>query len=86
MNTLSVGNKVTIKYSKQLFDNGNDSLVNKTGVITQLLKIGKNVVGVYVDVRVMRRIKNYYIPVCSVEGPCEISKTRTLSILKSTIL
>lgn len=86
MNSLMVGDKITIRYSKQLDKSGNNILTNKTGIITKLMKIGKNIVGVYADVKVMRRMRNYYVPVCSIEDPDEIDKTRTLSILKSTIL
>lgn len=85
-NPLMVGDKITIRYSKQLDKNGNSFLVNKIGIITKLMRIGKNIIGVYADVNVMRRMRNYYVPICSIEGPDEIDKTRTLSILKSTIL
>lgn len=86
MNSLMIGDKITIRYSKQLDKNGNNILTNKTGIVTKLMKIGKNIIGVYADVKVMRRTRNYYVPVCSIEGPDGIDKTRTLSILKSTIL
>lgn len=86
MSTLMIGDKITIRYSKQLVDNGNNLLTNRTGIVTKLLRIGGGIVGAYVDVKVMRRMRNYYIPVCSIEGPEEIDRTRTLSILKSTIL
>lgn len=86
MCALMVGDKITIKYSKRLSNSGNDSLINKTGIVTKLLRVGKNIIGVYVDVKIMRRTKNYFIPACSIEGPEEIEEIRTLSILKSTIL
>lgn len=86
MSSLAIGDKITIRQSKQLSKSGGDMLVNKTGVVTRLLKIGKNLIGVYADIKVMRRIKNYYIPACSIKGPGEVNKIRTLSILKSTIL
>ncbi len=86
MNSLMIGDKITIRYSKQLDKSGNNILTNKTGIVTKLIKIGKNIIGVYADVKVMRRMRNYYVPVSSIEGPGDIDKTRTLSILKSTIL
>lgn len=68
MNSLMIGDKITIRYSKQLDKSGNNILTNKTGIVTKLMKIGKNIIGVYADVKVMRRIRNYYVPVCSIEG------------------
>lgn len=66
MNSLMIGDKITIRYSKQLDKSGNNILTNKTGIVTKLMKIGKNIIGVYADVKVMRRIRNYYVPVCSI--------------------
>ncbi len=86
MNKLKVGDQITIRYSKKLEQNGNSLLTNRTGTITRILFTGGNLTGVYVDVKVMRRIRNFYIPISSVEGPDIINKMRTLSILKSTIL
>ena len=83
---LKVGDQITIRYSKKLEQNGNSLLTNRTGTITRILFTGGNLIGVYVDVKVMRRIRNFYIPISSVEGPDIINKMRTLSILKSTIL
>ena len=86
MNELKVGDQITIRYSKKLEQNGNSLLTNRTGTITRILFTGGNLTGVYVDVKVMRRIRNFYIPISSVEGPDIINKMRTLSILKSTQL
>lgn len=86
MNELKVGDQITIRYSKKLEQNGNSLLTNRTGTITRILFTGGNLTGVYADVNVMRRIRNFYIPISSVEGPDIINKMRTLSILKSTIL
>lgn len=86
MNMLKIGDEITIRYSKKLAQNGNNMLTNKTGIVTRVLVTGGNMVGAYVDVKVMRRIRNYYIPISSIEGPEEINKIRTLSILKSTVL
>lgn len=86
MNELKVGDKVTIRYSKKLEQNGNSLLTNRTGIVTRILFTAGNLTGAYVDVKVMRRIRNYYIPISSIEGPDLINKMRTLSILKSTIL
>lgn len=86
MNELKVGDKVTIRYSKKLEQNGNSLLTNRTGIVTRILFTGGNLTGAYVDVKVMRRVRNYYIPISSIEGPDIINKMRTLSILKSTIL
>ncbi len=86
MNELNVGDEVTIRYSKKLEQNGNGLLANRTGKVTRVLFTGGNLTGAYVDVKVMRRIRNYYIPISSIEGPDKINQMRTLSILKSTIL
>lgn len=86
MNELKVGDEITIRYSKKLEQHGNSLLTNRTGIVTRILFSGGNLIGAYVDVKVMRRVRNYYIPICSIEGPEVINKMRTLSILKSTIL
>lgn len=86
MNELKVGDRVTIRYSKKLEQNGNSLLTNRTGIVTRILLTGGNLTGAYVDVKVMRRVRNYYIPISSIEGPDLINKMRTLSILKSTVL
>ena len=86
MNELKVGDRVTIRYSKKLEQNGNSLLTNRTGIVTRILFTGRNLTGAYVDVKVMRRVRNYYIPISSIEGPDLINKMRTLSILKSTVL
>lgn len=83
---LRIGDKITIRSSKNLMRNGLSNLVNKTGVITRILNSQGKLLGVYADVKVMRRMRNYYIPVESIEGPDSINRVRTLSILKSTIL
>ncbi len=82
-NSLIVGDKIYIRNSKLL---KNESLVNKQGVVTRLLTIRGEIVGAYIDVKIMRKVKNFYIPVNSIEGVDKINKTRTLGILKSTIL
>lgn len=86
MNELKVGDRVTIRYSKKLEQNGNSLLTNRTGIVTRILFTGGNLTGAYVDVKVMRRVRDYYIPISSIEGPDLINKMRTLSILKSTVL
>lgn len=83
---LKVGDKITIRYSKKLAQDGNNMLTNRMGVVSALRLSGGNMVGVYADVKVMRRMRNYYIPLASIEGPEDINRIRTLSILKSTIL
>lgn len=86
MNELKVGDEVTIRYSKKLDQNGHSLLTNRTGVVTRILYTGGNLVGAYVDVKAMKKIRNFYIPICSIEGPEKINRMRTLSILKSTVL
>lgn len=86
MNELKVGDEITIRYSKKLEQSGNSLLTNRTGVVTKVLTSGGNLTGAYVDVKVMRRIRNYYIPVSSIEGSDMVNKMKTLSILKSTKL
>lgn len=83
---LKIGDKITIRYSKKLAQNGNNLLVNRLGIVTRVLTNAGNIIGVYADVRVMRKLRNYYIPIDSIEGVDEINKLRALSILKSTIL
>lgn len=86
MNELKPGDKITIRYSKKLEQNGNSLLVNRLGEVTRVVTQNGNINGAYVDVKVMRRVRNYYIPICSIEGPDEINKIRNLGILKSIIL
>lgn len=86
MNGLKIGDEITIRYFKKLEQNGNSLLTNRTGIVTRILFTGGNLTGAYVDVKVMRRVRNYYIPISSIEGPDNINRIRTLSILKSTIL
>lgn len=83
---LKKGDKITIRSSRPLIDKGLGNLVNKTGVITKVLNSQGRLLGVYADVKVVRKIRNYYIPAESIEGPDSINRVRTLSILKSTIL
>lgn len=83
---LKVGDEITIRYSKKLAQDGNNLLTNRTGIVSALKISNGNLVGVYADVKVMRRMRNYYIPLASIEGPEDINRIRTLSILKSTIL
>lgn len=83
---LKVGDKITIRYSKKLAQDGNNLLTNRMGVVSALKMSNGNLVGVYADVKVMKRMRNYYIPLASIEGPEDINRIRTLSILKSTIL
>lgn len=86
MNELLVGDSVTIRYSKKLEQNGNSLLTNRSGVVTRVHVSSGKIVGAYVDVKVMRRVRNYYVPLCSIEGPDEINRLRNMAILKSTIL
>lgn len=83
---LKVGDKITIRYSKKLAQEGNNLLTNRMGVVSALRTSNGNLIGVYADVKVMKRIRNYYIPLASIEGPEGINRIRTLSILKSTVL
>ena len=86
VNMLKIGDKITIRSSKNLARNGLNILVNKTGTITRILNSQGRLLGVYADVKVMRKIRNYYVPIESIEGPDSINRIRTLSILKSTVL
>lgn len=83
---LKVGDTITIRYSKKLASDGNNLLTNRMGIVTSLKMSGGNLMGVYADVKVMRRTRNYYIPLASIEGPEEVNRIRTLSLLKSTTL
>lgn len=83
---LKAGDVITIRYSRKLAQSGNSLLANRTGVVTRVLASGGEVLGVYADVTVMRRPRNYYIPSCSIDGSEEINRVRSLNILKSTKL
>lgn len=83
---LKPGDKITVRYSKKIAQTGNLILVNRTGIITKAIYMGDKLTGVYADIQVMRRLRNYYIPGDSIEGVDEINRLRTLSLLKSTIL
>ena len=86
MTMIKIGDKITIRNSKNLARNGLNVLVNKTGVVTKVLNSQGRLLGVYADVKVMRRVRNYYVPIESIEGPDSINRVRSLSILKSTVL
>lgn len=86
MNDLKPGDQITIRYSKKLEQNGNNLLINKLGMITRVVSQNGNISGAYVDVKVMRRTRNYYIPINSIEGPDEINRIRNLGILKTIVL
>lgn len=86
MSELNIGDEITIRYSKKLEQNGNSLLTNRNGIVTRIMYAGGNIIGAYVDVKIMKRVRNYYIPLSSIEGPDLINKLRTLNILKSTIL
>lgn len=83
---LKPGDRITVRYSKKLASKGNNLLVNRTGTVTRLVMISGKLIGVYADILVMRRKRNYYIPADSISGCNEINKIRVLSLLKSTIL
>lgn len=83
---IKIGDKITIRNSKNLTKKGLNVLVNRTGTVTKILNSQGRLLGVYADVKVMRRLRNYYVPIESIEGPDSINRVRTLSILKSTIL
>lgn len=83
---LKVGDTITVRYSKKLAQNGNSLLVNRTGKVTRVLTSNGEVVGVRADVTVMRKTRNFYIPVSSIDGSDEINRMMSLNILKSTIL
>lgn len=83
---LKKGESITIRYSDQLARNGNALLANKVGVITRILMHNGCLAGVYVDVKLQRRTKNFYIPFKSIEGPDDITRLRALAILKTTKL
>lgn len=78
---LRPGERIAIKPSKQLENAGCKSLVNKTGVITRVVSNG-----VYADVKILRRVRNYFIPMKSVESSEEVNKARVHSLLKATVL
>lgn len=86
MSELKPGDQITIRYSRKLEQNGNNLLINRIGEITRVVKINGHITGAYVDIRVMRRVRNYYIPINSIEGPDEINKIRNMGMLKSIVL
>lgn len=83
---LKAGDKITVRNSKQLAQKGLNLLTNRTGVVTKTLVSQGRILGAYADIKVMRRVKNYYIPIESIEGPDSVNRVRTLSLLKATVL
>lgn len=83
---LKVGDKIVIRFSKKLAKKGNTLLVNRNGTVTRLVVSNGELTGVFADVKVMRKSRNYYIPADSIGGCNEINRLRALSILKSSIL
>lgn len=83
---LKIGDKITVRHSRQLAKSGNAILVNKSGEVTKVIYSNGRLLGAYADIKIMRRLKNYYIPSESIEGPESINRVRTLSILKTTVL
>lgn len=83
---IAPGDKITVRYSKKLAQSRNLLLVGRLGIVTRVIANGEKLSGVYADVKVMKRLRSYYIPGDSIEGVDEINQLRTLSILKSTIL
>lgn len=86
MGELKAGDKITVRYSKRLERNGNAFLANRSGVVTRVVMSGGRIAGVFADIKMVKRARNYYIPICSVDGSDDINRLRTLGILKSTIL
>lgn len=86
MKPLKEGDVILIRHSQKLARHGHISLVGKTGTVTRVVMSGKEVVGVYADVRNSRVKRNYFIPMISVECPDYVNRQRTFDILKSTIL
>lgn len=85
-NMLNKGDKITIRSSKWLIEKGLRCLFNKKGIVTKILTVDGKLVGAFVDVKVQKKIKNYYVPSDSIEGIESISRMRTLSLLKDTVL
>lgn len=83
---LQIGDKITVRSSTGLMKKGLNVLINKTGVVTRTLYSQGRLLGAYADIKVMRRVRNYYIPIESIEGPDSINRMRTIGILKTTVL
>ena len=47
---IKIGDKITVRNSKELARKGLNVLVNKTGMVTKVLKSQGGVIGVYADV------------------------------------
>lgn len=86
MMSIKVGDIITVRFSKKLEHNGNAHLVNHSGVITRLYKQNGELQGVYADININNRVRNYYIPIRSIDDSESLNKMRVLSILKSTVL
>lgn len=86
MRGLNIGDKVTVIYSKELEKAGQTVLVSRSGHVTDIVEDCGVIKGAYIDIMVMRRIRNYFVPINSIDGSEDINKIRTLDILKSTIL
>lgn len=83
---LNKGDKVTVIYSKELERAAQTVLVGRLGHVTGIVEDCGVIKGAYIDIMVMRRIRNYFVPINSIDGSEDINKIRTLDILKSTIL
>lgn len=86
MTILKAGDHITVRYSKKLEQNGNISLVSKTGVVSRVQMQNGDIVGAYVNIAGIKRGKNRYIPISSIDGSANIDRMRIIGILKSTIL
>ena len=86
MRKLQIGDKITVRHSLHLENPGHISLRNKSGEVTKIITSEGRLVGAFVNIKINRKVRNYFIPAASIEAPDVVNKARTLSLLKSTDL
>ena len=83
---IKAGDKITVKYSRHLSQTGCTVLANRVGVVTQVVEHNGQLQGVYADVFVMKRTRNYYIPLDSIDGPECVNRIQSINLLKNIII
>lgn len=80
------GNRIKVRYSRKLAENGDRDLVGRSGIVTKTIMSEGRLVGVFADFRTMRRTKNRFIPVNAIEEHDHINRLRVMGVLKTTVL
>lgn len=83
MKSIRPGDKIAIGYSKKLEEVGSHSLVNRRGTVTRLVTVGRRVIGAYVDVKLLKRTRNYFIPTASIISDEELDRQKSYNLLQT---